>query len=107
MVDIGRKCVDAIVQRTLSSAAGVLDPGRLRIKTALHSGTSAGEKSANQGVLLGEGGNDALACVGGSGCSVVGYVIEDRVVLLVADGAHHRGACGGDSPHQCFVAEGQ
>src|SRR6056297_3387968 len=107
MVNIGRKRLDAIVQRTLGSAAGVLHPGRLSIKTALHSRTSAGEKSADQGVLLGERGNDALACVGGSGGSVVGYVIEDWVVLLVADGAHHRGACGGDSPHQCFVAEGQ
>ncbi len=61
----------------------------------------------HDGALLGEGGDDPLARIGGSRCSVVGNVIEDRRVLLVADGTDDRRGCLGYRPNESFVTEGQ
>ncbi len=61
----------------------------------------------HHGALLGKRGNDPLACIGRGRCSIVGNVIEDRRVLLVADGTDDRCCCFGYRPNESFVTEGQ
>lgn len=57
--------------------------------------------------LLGEVGHDPLARVGGGGGAPVGDVVEQRGVLVVADGADDGCEAVGDHADERLVAEGQ
>ncbi len=61
----------------------------------------------HDGALLSKRRNDPLARISRGRCSVVGNVIEDRRVLLVADGTDDRCCCFGYRPNESFVTEGQ
>ena len=69
---------------------GVMNPGRLGVDSSDERGVAPLDQSAYEGVLLDEGRDDPLAGVGRCGCAVVGNEIQERVVLLVADGTDHR-----------------
>ena len=57
--------------------------------------------------LLGDIGHDALCGIRRRRCTEIGHVVEQRVIVLVSDGADDRGGCRGHRTQQALVAEAQ
>ena len=85
----------AAASRSVSRRSRARSPGR------------CGRGPADPQPFLGHVRHDPLGGVGRGGGPVVGDEVEQRGVRLVADRADHRGAAGGDRPHQRLVGERQ
>ena len=81
--------------------------GGLPVQEASHGAVQARPGPGHPGALLDDVGDDPLAGVRGGRGPQVGHPVEQRLVVLVPDGADHRGAGGRHGPDQGLVAEGQ
>ena len=78
------------------------------MRTALrHPGREARAGQLHAGALVGDIGHDALRGVGGGRRAQVGDVVEQGMVVLVADRADDGGGCRGHRPQESLVAEAE
>ena len=82
-----------------------VQPCLLAVEPAAHAAAAPVPQLGDQGQLLGHVGHDPLGGVGRGGGAQVRDVVEQRGVLLVPDGRHHRRPAGRHRAEQVLVGE--